>query len=97
MIPKRMQKVVTRTEKKLTPKRILHLIVSSMPDLTKTIPKLKANMTPIMTNNVAKTPKIPFLASYLGASSLMYVGTSAINKPTIMPCKDLHTKMAYMF
>lgn len=63
-----MHTVVIKTEKKLTPKRILHLICYSRSDLIKTIPKLKANMTPIITNNVENTPNIPFLINYLGAN-----------------------------
>jgi hypothetical protein len=63
-----MQKVVMKSETKLTPKRILHRIFSSIPDKINTIPKLNENITPIMTNKVAKTPNIPFVASYLGAN-----------------------------
>jgi len=63
-----MQTVVIKTEKKFTPKRILHLMCSSSSDLTNTMPKLKANMTPIITNKVAKIPNTPFFVSYFGAS-----------------------------
>jgi hypothetical protein len=68
MTPNIKQTVVIKTDTKLTPKRILHLMCCYSSDLTKTIPKLKANMTPMITNKVENTPKIPFLVSSFGAS-----------------------------
>lgn len=66
---RRMLTVVIKIETKLTPKRTLHLMCSSSSDLIKTMPKLKANITPIITNNVAKIPNTPLWVSYLGANS----------------------------
>lgn len=64
-----MLTVVIKTETKFTAKRTLHLICSSSSDFTKIMPKLKANITPMITNNVAKIPKTPLWVSYFGANS----------------------------
>lgn len=55
---------------------------------------LKANMTPMMTNKVAKTPKTFLCTSYLGARSPIYFGTKSINIPTITPCNVRQIKSA---
>lgn len=68
-MPKIMHTVVIKTDAKFTAKSILHLICYSSSDVIKMIAKLKANITPMITKRVEKTPKIPFLVSYLGANS----------------------------
>jgi hypothetical protein len=53
---------------KLTAKMTLYLISSSRPDNINIILILKANITPIMTNKVAKTPNTFLWTSSFGAS-----------------------------
>lgn len=56
---------------KLTAKMILHLTSSLISEIIKTIFRLKATITPIITKSVEKTPKIPFEVIYFGANSVM--------------------------
>lgn len=79
---------------KLTAKITLYLISSSRPDNINTILILKANITPIMTNKVAKTPKTFLWTSSFGASYEIYFGIKSINIPTITPCKLLQINNA---
>lgn len=74
-----------RVDKIFTPKITLYLISPGTPAFSKTIPKIKANIIPVIANSVENAPKIPYLVNYFGATYAIYLGRINVNSPINIP------------
>jgi len=85
-----MQIITAKVDRILTPNMTLYLIYPYTPAFSKTIPNIKANIIPVIANNVEKAPKIPYLVNYFGATYAIYLGKINVNSPINIPCIVRH-------